>query len=124
MNRFFLALLALGSLALSSGCASIISGTNQAVTFDSSPQGAEVSIDGAYVGHTPVTMKLAKNKKDMVQFKKDGYRTVSRELTKKFDPVAIVNIVWDLSTTDFITGAAMEYEPGTYFVELQAAPAD
>lgn len=103
---------------VSSGCASIISGTAQTVSIDSQPQGAEVSIDGAYVGITPLTMKIAKNKKDMVSVKKEGYRTVSRELTKKLDPVAIINIFWDLSTTDFITGAAMEYDPGTYFFEL------
>ncbi|MFC1589508.1 PEGA domain-containing protein [Pseudomonadota bacterium] len=109
-----------GVIALASGCASVISGTTQSVTIDSNPQGAEVSIDGAYIGATPITLKLAKNKKDTVSIKKEGYKSVSRDLTKTFDPVGIINIFWDLSTTDFITGAAMEYEPNSYFFELQA----
>ncbi|PLA75022.1 PEGA domain-containing protein [Hydrogenovibrio sp. SC-1] len=102
-----------------SGCATIISGTGQSVTFDSSPQGAEVYIDGAQVGSTPMTLKIEKSKKDTVMIKKEGYKTLSRDLTKSFDSVALLNVFWDLSTTDFITGAAMEYEPNSYFFELQ-----
>lgn len=94
-------------------------GTTQAIIIDSKPQGAEISIDGAYVGVTPLTITLEKNKKDIITIKKEGYKTVSGELTKSFDPVGIINVFWDLSTTDFITGAAMEYEPNSYFFDLQ-----
>ncbi len=111
--------LVISFMAMVSGCATVIKGTTQSVTIDSSPQGAEVSIDGAYVGMTPLTIKLAKNKKETITVKKKGYRTVSRDMTKSFDPVGILNIFWDLSTTDFISGAAMEYEPNSYFFELQ-----
>ena len=119
MKKNILLALFIGVATLLSGCATIMSGTTQAITIDSQPQGAEVSIDGAYVGVTPLTIKIAKSKKETITIKKDGFRTVSRDMTKNFDPVGIINIFWDLSTTDFITGAAMEYEPNSYFFELQ-----
>jgi len=52
-------------------------------------------------------------------FKKEGYQTVSRDLSKSYDPVTIISVFWDLSTTDFLTGAAMEYDPKSYFIELK-----
>ena len=51
---------------------------------------------------------------------KDGYHSVSRDLTKQYDSVTLLNVFWDLSTTDMITGAAFEYEPNAYFFELQS----
>lgn len=102
------------------GCATIISKSSESITIDSSPQSAEVYIDGAMVGSTPMTLKLEKNKKDTVMVKKEGYKTVSRDLTKQYDPVTLLSFFWDASTTDFITGAAMEYEPKSYFFELQS----
>jgi len=102
-----------------SGCATIISGDTEAVTFNSSPEGADVYIDGALVGRTPISMVLKKNKKDVAMFKKDGYQVVTRELTKSYDPVTMGSIFWDLSITDFLSGAAMEYEPKSYYIELR-----
>lgn len=106
-------------LLMTSGCATIMSGDTEAVTFDSSPSGADVFIDGGYVGTTPMTIRLRKSKKDTVMFKKEGYQTVSRDLSKSYDPVTIISVFWDLSTTDFLTGAAMEYDPKSYFIELK-----
>lgn len=108
----------LASTILMTGCATVISGTSESVTIDSSPQKAEVYIDGAMVGVTPMTLKLEKNKKDSVMVKKEGFKPQSRELTKQYDPVTLVSFFWDASTTDFITGAAMEYDPKSYYFEL------
>lgn len=119
MNNFKVLFFVLGALILS-GCATVLNGTTQSVTFDSLPQGAEILIDGALVGVTPLTMTLEKNAKDTVMVKKDGFKTISRDLTKKFDGVAVINIFWDLSTTDAITGAIKQYEPNSYYFELQA----
>jgi len=101
-------------------CATIISGTNQAITFDSIPQGAEIIIDGQRVGVTPLTVKLKKSAKSVVMVKKEGFQTVSRDLNKSFDPVGVLNVFWDLSTTDALTGAWQKYEQNSYFIELQA----
>ena len=106
-------------LLMTSGCATVMSGDTEAVTSDSSPSGADVFIDSGYVGTTPMTIRLRKSKKDTVMFKKEGYQTVSRDLSKSYDPVTIISVFWDLSTTDFLTGAAMEYNPKSYFIELK-----
>jgi hypothetical protein len=40
-------------------------------------------------------------------------------LDKKYDGIALLNVFWDLSTTDFITGAAFEYVPNSYHFQLK-----
>ena len=101
------------------GCAGVIHGTKQAVSFDSTPTGAEVFIDGNSMGFTPLAVKLKKNKYDSIMIKKAGYKTVTRELEKELDSIAFLNIIWDSSTTDLITGAAYEYEPNKYNFNLE-----
>jgi len=114
---FILAVATLASLTIS-GCATVISGTTQTLTFNSEPTGAEVYLDGARIGSTPVSLSVKKNEKDTVMIQKEGYKTVTRDITKSYDPVTLLSIFWDYSTTDMISGAAFEYEPNSYFVEL------
>ncbi len=117
MKKILISTFAVAALFLS-GCASIISGTNQTLTFNSDVEDVEVYVDGALIGKTPVSASFKKNKAQSVMFKKTGYEAVTRELTKSYDNVALINIFWDLSTTDMITGAAYEYEPGAIYVEM------
>jgi hypothetical protein len=117
MKKIILTTLAIATLVLS-GCASIISGTNQTLTFTSDIEGVNVYVDGALIGKTPVSASFKKNKAQTVMFRKKGYETITREITKSFDSVAILNIFWDLSTTDLITGAVYEYAPNAIYVEM------
>jgi hypothetical protein len=117
--KFQLVLLSIVALLLQ-GCASVIKGQSQTVTFDSTPTGAEVILDGNSMGKTPVTLKLKKNKYETIMIKLKGYKTVTRPLDKSYDAVALLNIFWDLSTTDLISGAAYEYEPNSYNFTLEA----
>jgi hypothetical protein len=105
---------------LLSSCAGVIKGTDQTVSFTSEPSGAEVIIDGMSMGTTPFSAKLKKNKFSTVMIKLNGYRTVSRPIEKSYDPTAMLNVFWDLSTTDMITGAAYEYSPNTYYFKLES----
>lgn len=102
------------------GCATVISGTTQILTFDSKPQGAKIYLDGLLVGTTPFSMETTKNKYKSFRIEKEGYLIINREVTKAYDPVSLLNIFWDYSTTDFITGAMFQYSPGSYYIELQA----
>jgi hypothetical protein len=52
-------------------------------------------------------------------FKKDGYSTQTMALDTSYDAIALLNVFWDLSTTDLITGNAYEYAPNTYFARLR-----
>lgn len=106
---------------LLSGCASIISGTSQAVTIDSNVQGATVIIEGSSVGVTPFTGKIPRKRESVAVVSKPGYTTQSITLTTSFNPVAILSIVWDYSTTDCLTGACWEYAPNSYYVNLRPA---
>lgn len=113
-------LVLLASIALfGSGCASIIKGTSQSVTVTSEPSNAKVFFDGQNLGNTPLTVKLKKNKYDTISVQKSGYESQTRPIDKSFDAVALLNFFWDLSTTDFITGAIYEYEPNTYHFSLE-----
>jgi len=117
-----------------SGCASMMSGTTQRVTFDSDPAGATVMIgkmktedgktimvDGYNAGVTPLIVEL-KRKNIMVQISKEGYQTQDVALVRCMN-----NWVWGdialtspLSTSiDTSTGACNEYKPGQYMVSLQ-----
>lgn len=102
-----------------SGCASIISGTNQDITFDSNPQGAKVYLNGMIMGTTPFTFNAKKNKFNNLRVEKEGYASINRSVSKSYDPVALINVFWDLSTTDVLTGAIVKYDESHYFFDLQ-----
>jgi uncharacterized protein YceK len=104
---------------LSTGCCTVIKKAEQTVTFDSVPDGAQVLIDGRPMGTTPLSVSLKKNAYDTVMIKKSGYVTQTKPLEKKYDGFALLNIFWDFSTTDLITGAAYEYQPNQYYFELK-----
>jgi hypothetical protein len=107
------------ALLLMTGCASIFKGTDQVLTITSDPDGATVRIDGKPVGVTPLSTKVKKNNADSIMIEKDGFRTETMPLDKKYDGIALLNIFWDFSTTDFITGAAYEYQPSTYHFKMK-----
>lgn len=116
MKRIFTVLL---TSILITSCAGVFKGTEQTLTFTSEPSGAEVMLDGQSLGVTPLSVKVKKNKYDTVMLKLAGYKTVTRPLEKSYDAVALVNVFWDSSTTDLITGAAYEYSPNTYYFKLE-----
>ncbi len=102
-----------------SGCATIFKGSSQSVSFNSEPEGADIIIDGMPMGQTPATLSLKKNKYKNVMFKKDGFSTQTMALDTSYDAIALLNVFWDLSTTDLITGNAYEYAPNAYFARLR-----
>lgn len=110
--------------ALPTGCATIVSGTSQAISIDSNVAGASVSIGGNSVGITPYSGKIKRQRKALAMVSADGYVAQTVELTTSFNPVAILSVFWDYSTTDFLTGAVWEYAPDAYYVELRKKDAD
>ncbi|NPA87066.1 PEGA domain-containing protein [Caminibacter pacificus] len=115
----FALMLAFSSLFAS---ATIIHGTTQNITVDSDPEGAKVYVDGQLMGTTPTTLTLKKSKFKTITIRKKCYKPVTISLQKTFDPVALLNIFWDLSTTDFITGAISQYSPNHYYIKLEKIP--
>lgn len=105
-----------------SGCATLFSDDTQRVSFTSSPEGAEVLMDGRTVGVTPVIAVIDRDsfKRRIVTMRMPGYRSVQFELGKSLNPVAILNLSGLLSwATDAMTGNMIEYSPGSYYLELE-----
>lgn len=108
-------------------CASIISGTTQEMTFQSNPEDVVVTINGKVIGKTPTTVQLDKKSDQSVVFSKEGYKPISMQLETTLDPWFWGNIVLGGligSTTDGLSGGAIQYSPNQYFVSLQAEGTD
>jgi hypothetical protein len=116
------ALMAVALVGLTAGCASIMSGSNQEVTFNSSPDGATVAIDGRVIGKTPITTMLKKKSGQTLTFSKNDYMPLTMQLETQIDGWFWGNIVIGGlfgSTTDGLSGAVNEYSPNQYMVTLQ-----
>jgi hypothetical protein len=117
--------LQLGALAaaavLAAGCASIVKGTTQTITVSSNVDGADVYLDGLKVGTTPFAGPVPKSKATLM-VQKAGYKTVSVSLSTSLEPIFWGNIITGGtlgSLTDFASGAAYQYAPASYQVDLK-----
>lgn len=107
--------------AFISGCASIVSGTDQTLTFNSEPDGATVTVAGRVVGKTPLSVQIDKDKNQSLSFEKEGYKTHTTQLSTSLDGWFWGNILLGGllgSTTDAASGAMNEFAPDQYFVTL------
>jgi hypothetical protein len=120
MIRILMILLAI----VSSGCATIIDGKNQSVSFDSEPKGATVIVNGRTLGVTPTTVQIEKVKGQSLKIEKEGFKVYETQLSTHLNSWFWGNIVIGGllgSTTDGVTGAMYEYEPNQYYVTLVSA---
>lgn len=62
------------------GCASIFKGSNSKLDATSTPPGADVFVNGVPYGQTPVHLKLKSKECYTIEFKKEGYKTVTRNI--------------------------------------------
>ncbi len=103
------------------GCASIVSGTSQEVSFQTNPDGALVKIAGKEIGKTPTTVQLDRESGQTLEIAKDGYQPIRMDLKTGIEPWFWGNIIFGGllgSTTDGLSGAATEYAPNHYYVTL------
>lgn len=111
-------------LSLASGCASVMSGKVQELSFHSNPEGAAVTIHGTYYGTTPFTTPIHGESGLSASFSKPGYRTLTVDLETHvsgwFYANAIFVPVMGLgTTTDVSNGAVHRYSPKEYMVTLE-----
>lgn len=103
------------------GCATIVSGTTQEMTFQSEPEGALVKVDGRPLGKAPMTIQLDRKSSQSLSFELEGYKTITMPLTTTLEPWFWGNIlIGGLigSTTDGVSGAVYEYSPSQYYVSM------
>ncbi|MBL6665011.1 MAG: PEGA domain-containing protein [Rickettsiales bacterium] len=72
-------LLAIISIMFSSSCAMIANDKKDSVSIESSPPGAQIYIEGKYMGNTPATINV-EPKSYKVQLKKPGYGSTELQL--------------------------------------------
>lgn len=112
------------SIALSTtSCASIITGTKDKITFNSTPEGAKVFHKGVEKCTTPCTAEISRSLgKQTVTFAKEGFSSKEVKLTKNFNAVSLVNILLGGVIgigIDAATGSLTKYSPKAYTVELE-----
>jgi hypothetical protein len=66
---------------LSASCATIIKGNSSKVDLNSDPQGAKVFVNGNFMGETPIRIKLESKGNYFLEFKKEGFKTKSFNIT-------------------------------------------
>lgn len=124
MKKLLLGFIALSSLWLT-GCASIVDGNSQSMSFASNPDGATVYLNGAAIGKTPVTINAKRQGSSQpLRFSKEGFKDTEIQMISTVNPWFFGNIVIGGllgSTTDGMSGAAFKYEPGSYMVTLPPA---
>ncbi len=112
----------LGILFAVTGCASIVDGKHQTMTFSSTPQGAEVVFNGLPIGVTPVTVPVRRHKDPAtIKFTKEGYKDHQVATEAALNRWFLGNIITGGlygSTTDYLTGAMNEFYPGHFMVTL------
>lgn len=123
MIKFTGRLILLVLAMVSSGCATIFDGTSQPVSFNSSPNGARIYINGMEVGTTPLNMQVKRSKATMILVKKNGYEDQQLVLQTKTNTLFWGNILFFYgSTTDFMSDAIIEYSPNMYHITLNPIP--
>jgi hypothetical protein len=64
-------------VVLSGGCATIVNGTTAKIPVASDPTGADILVDGNFVGQTPATVVLKKTTDHLLTIQKVGYQPKS-----------------------------------------------
>jgi hypothetical protein len=68
---------------------SACSAATQNIPVSSNPDGAQVLADGQAVGTTPCNVPLEKTQPHILTVKKDGYRQVDVQITRKYDTAGV-----------------------------------
>lgn len=114
-------------ISLSTGCASLTKGSTQTVPISSDPTGANVTVDGNFIGTTPVTFEMKRKNDHLVTIQKQNYSTQAIPLVKSIGGAVWGNILaggligWGV---DAATGAQYNLDPKTIFVRLEPAIQD
>lgn len=128
-------LLAAAAATMLTGCASIIKGSDQSMSFRSVPEAAKVSITNRagqtiHTGEAPLTVQLKrgagyfKAESYKVRFEKDGFKTNEIQVTAKVNGWYIGNLIFGgligMLIVDPITGAMYTLTPDEVSTTLDA----
>lgn len=106
---------------MSAGCATMVRGNRQDITFNTEPPGASVIIDGLQ-GTTPYTVSLDRNTNYVVKIIMEGYREEQVFIKKHFGWLTIFgNLPWLLIglSVDVASGSAWKLKPKKVKLKLE-----
>jgi hypothetical protein len=84
MKKTIFTLLAIVALStVFSGCATLFGPKTHPLALSSHPSGAEVYVNGFNMGTTPVQLNLKADQAYTIEFRKEGYETVTRVVNSK-----------------------------------------
>lgn len=120
----YLFLLIIAALALVAGCATIVTGSSQSLTINTTPSGATVTLNGNNLGVTPlsVDVKRPETERSVFRFEKAGYKPLELPIDRSMNTWWLGNIITGGvfgSTTDYASGAMYEYQPNLIQVTLE-----
>lgn len=105
-NLKILAITAIGLLFLAmTGCATVLRGTEQKMTFNTEPEGATVVVDDVKYT-TPAVVKLKRKKEHTVLISKEGYRTVKFSMKAEWDGASLISLALPGGSIMFATDTA------------------
>ena len=81
MKKTISIMILLSFVFMFSGCAAIFKGSNSKLHLSSDPAGAKVYVNGNYYGTTPLKILLKSDQTYTIEFKKEGFRTITRNIT-------------------------------------------
>lgn len=120
MSRALLLVLAI----LLSSCGTLFTGTSDLVAINTTPADAKVTVDGMYMGVSPVTVSLKRDKDHMIVVQKDGYKDATAILTRSFNAVSILNLLSPICwIVDLVTGGLWKFEHSAMSVNLESIKA-
>lgn len=111
----------LGFILLLSGCATLFTGTDDDIRFESDPAGAMVFISGLEKGTTPTTVSVKRSINDVnIALQLDGYETRQFVLEKEFNKASFFNLFNVLFwAVDAVSGSLMKHAPQYYEITLR-----
>lgn len=103
-------------------CATILSGTNEKISFTSEPSGAKVLYKGVEKCTTPCVSMLNKSLSAVnVEYKHTDFPSKNVSLNRSFNGVTVLNVLLGGIIgvgVDLATGSVMNYTDNSYFVDF------
>jgi hypothetical protein len=103
------------------GCSFVVP-PNQSITINSNPSGAEVHLNGNFVGVTPGQYSVPRNQEQNVMITKDGYNPAMRTTTRQLSTTGILDIIGGilflLPFLGLLSAGAWEQTPDNITVTL------
>jgi hypothetical protein len=105
---------------LVSGCSTIIHGTTDTVTFNSTEEGTVLYLNGIPRGKDAATLQLVRGEDYVVRASKKGCKDTVSPVSNTFDATSLLGILIDFGLisipVDLISGAAWKFNPKMYTV--------